>query len=622
MADTPEHGDQHQQHGSDESAAARSGVSRRGLIIGGGAAVAATALGGVLAGGPAVAATQAGRPVAYTAARKNDADRDLLLLNGKIHTMDDRASVVNAVRIQGNRIVAVGQEAQKAGGQAERIDLKGRTVVPGLIESHTHFVSLANRPGYHVAQWELANNVNEVLAFLAARRPSVPEGQFITAMGAGTPNMFAERRLPTLAEIDAVINDRPVFLYQGGGGPARVNTLGKQFFESVSNPTVTVAEDGSLTGANANAALYHLRIRQTFEDKKRSALDAMAFSAQVGITTVLDQVLPPPNAWVGGVFNPALLEPQPNHALFNLNHYRMYDAWLALHAEGKAFLRLQMNFLHNQGNIPELGGLENQLPELKERLRNQFPNFGDDMVRTYGIGEWGAAFAAPSNPTGHAVWLEAQRLIAQAGWRNENSQAGSPGNPANIEVVVAAYEQMEAEFGIKHLRWGLQHADHATPEQLARLKALGCGVSTSGFRWLSGQPRADGLPVGPLFPQLVDSGIPLGLHEDGVHIAPHNPWFALHYATTGLNVAGQQINPGQQISRQQALHMYTRGNAWYLGREHELGSIEVGKLADLVVIDKDYFTVSEAAMRTIRPIMTIIGGEIVHDTGVLGRRGQ
>jgi len=621
MADTPEHGDQHQ-HRPDDNSGARTGVSRRGLIMGGGAAVAATALGGVLAGGPASAGTASGRPPVYTNPRKDPSERDLLLINGKIHTMDDRASVVDAVRIQGNRIVAVGHEAQKAGGQAERIDLRGRTVVPGLIESHTHFISLANRPGYHVAQWELASNIDELLAILAARRPSVPEGQFITAMGAGAPNMFAERRLPTLAEIDAVINDRPVFLYQGGAGPARVNTLGKQFFESVSDPTVTVAEDGSLTGANANAALYHLRIRQTFEDKKRSALDAMAFSAQVGITTNLDQVLPPPNAWVSGSFDPSLLEPQPNHALFQLNHYRMYDAWLALHAEGRAFVRLQINFLHNQGHIPALGELENQLPELRERLRTQFPNFGDDMVRTYGIGEWGAPFAPPSNPTGHAVWLEAQRLIAQAGWRNENSQAGSPGNPANIEVVVAAYEQMEAEFGIKHLRWGLQHADHATPEQLARLKALGCGVSASGFRWLSGQPRADGLPVGPLFPQLVDSGIPLGLHEDGVHIAPHNPWFALHYATTGLNVAGQQINPGQQISRQQALHMYTRGNAWYLGREHELGSIEPGKLADLVVLDKDYFTVSEAAMRTIRPIMTIINGEIVHDTGVLGHRGR
>jgi hypothetical protein len=130
-------------------------------------------------------------------------------------------------------------------------------------------------------------------------------------------------------------------------------------------------------------------------------------------------------------------------------------------------------------------------------------------------------------------------------------------------------------------------------------------------------PRADGLPVGPLFPQILASGIRAGLHEDGVHIAPHNPWFALHYATTGLNVLGQQINPGQQITRQQALHAYTRGNAWYLNRENELGSIEKGKLADLVVLDKDYFRVSDAEMRRIKPILTIVAGKVAYDGGVL-----
>jgi len=179
---------------------------------------------------------------------------------------------------------------------------------------------------------------------------------------------------------------------------------------------------------------------------------------------------------------------------------------------------------------------------------------------------------------------------------------------------------MDAEFGIKDLRWGLQHADFATPAQLQRLKALNCGVSMSGFRWLNGVPRTDGLPVGPLFPQIIASGIPAGLHEDGVHIAPHNPWFALHYATTGLNVLGEQINPGQQISRLDALRAYTRGNAWYLNRENDLGSIEPGKLADLVVLDKDYFSVSAAQLRRIRPILTVVDGNVVHDAGVLRRR--
>jgi len=606
----------------------KSGVSRRDFLKSSALAGAAVASGG--------GALTAGVVQASEASERNRTRGDLVLVNGNIHTMDPRNPLVSSVGIRDGRFVDVGRGAKGVQG-ARVINLRGATVVPGLIESHTHFVSLCNRPGYHVAQWELASNVSEVLAILAARRArgDVPPGGFITAMGAGTPNIWLERRQPTLAELDAAVPDRPVFLYFGGGGPARVNTLGKQFFEGVSNPTVTVQPDGAILGGNpsqANAALYHLRIRQTFDDKKRSALDAMAYTAQVGVTTNFDQVLV---AIATGTLQPETLDPQPNHALFNLNHYRMYDAYLALHAEGKAFIRLQMNFLHNQGYIaaldrpgqpvPDLGA---QLPELRERLKNQFQFFGDDMVRTGAIGEWGAPFAAPSNPNGYAVWLEAQRLCAKARWRNENSQGGSPTNQDAIEQVVATYEQMHTEMiaagfpdGIKSLRWGLQHADHATEGQLARLKALNCGVSASGFRW-TGAPRADGLPVGPMFPRLVASGIPLALHQDGVHITAHNPWFAIHYATTGLNnivsaanPQGQQINPGQQISRREALHMFTVGAAWYCNREDDLGSIEEGKLADLVVLDKDYFRVSDAEIRKISSNLTVVDGNIVHDTG-------
>src|SRR5438552_15587333 len=544
---------------------------------------------------------------------------ELTFVNGRIHTMDDDNRVVSSVAIRDSRFVAVGNAANPGPG-SNVINLHGRTVVPGLIESHTHFVSLANRPGYHVAQWELASNVAEVLALLAARRRDVPAGQFITAMGAGTPRMFAELRLPTLAEIDSAVSDRPVFLYQGGGGPARTNSEGKKFFENVTSPLAgpcVVGADGTIAGGNpnmANRALYHLRIRQSFDDKKRSALDAMAFSASVGITTVLDQTLV---AVATGTLDPASLDPQPTHPLFPFNQYRMYDAWLALHREGRSFIRLQINFLHNQPFIPALGDLDHQLPELRERLKNQLFFFGDDMVRTGAIGEWAAPFATPSSPDNYAVWYESQRLVAKAGWRNENAQAGTPTSSAAIEQVVSTYEAMDREFGIKNLRWGLQHAAFATPDHLARLKALNCGVSMSGFTWLNGVPRADGLPLGPLYPQIIASGIPAGLHEDGVHIAPHNPWFAMHYATTGLNVLGQQINPGQQISRQQALYAYTRANAWYLNRENDLGSIEVGKLADLVVLDRDYFSVSDTDMRRTRPVLTVVDGEIVYDAGVL-----
>jgi predicted amidohydrolase YtcJ len=590
----------------------RRGISRRKLLKGSAAAGIVAAVGAAHGGLAAAAAVRPGRGGQLSLGAPAGAGQpELILTNGRIHTMDGRGTVARAAAIRDGRFVAVGNAAPNPGPGARVINLRGRTVVPGLIESHTHFVSLANRPGYHVAQLELASSISEVLEMLAARRArgDVPDGAFITAMGGWHPNQWEERRLPTRAELDDAVPDRPVMLFQRFNGPTRVNSLGKQFFETVSSPLagpVTVADDGTIAaGLQSTTALYHLRVRQTFEDKKRSARDAMAFSAQVGVTTLLDQTL------VAVATGPR--DPQPTHPLATLDHFRMYDGWIDVHRDGDATVRLQMNFLHNQGNIPALGGLENQLPELRERLKNQFQFFGDDMLRTGAIGEWAAPFALQSaNPAGYAVWFEAQRLVAEARWRNENAQT----SVANIQQVVETYEAMDDEFGITDLRWGLQHGDLATEDQLARLRNLNVGVSTSGFRWQGG-PSSSGAPVGPFFPRLVASGVRLGLHEDGVHIAPHNPFFALHYATTGLNWFGEQINPDQQISRQQALELYTRGNAWYLNREDVLGSIEVGRFADLLVLDRDYFAVSDADMRRTLPILTVVGGRIIHDTGAV-----
>ena len=225
------------------------------------------------------------------------------------------------------------------------------------------------------------------------------------------------------------------------------------------------------------------------------------------------------------------------------------------------------------------------------------------MVRTGAIGEWAAPFATPSSPDNYAVWYEAQRLVAKARWRNENSQAGSPTSSANIEQVVATYEAMDAEFGIRDLRWGLQHADFATPgpvepAQEPELRRVDVRL-----------PLAERCPAR----RRVAGGAALSADHRERHPGrpargrrahrAAQPLVRVHYATTGLNVLGQQINPGQQISRQEALYAYTRANAWYLNRENDLGSIEVGKLADLVVLDRDYFSVSDATMRGTRPVL-------------------
>jgi predicted amidohydrolase YtcJ len=561
------------------------GISRRRLVAGGVAAGAAIGLGGT-------ASFASAKPKAAKAA--NPEDTELIFHNGKIHTFDDDDRVVSAVTVRNGRFAEVGPDVVKRGKNL--VDLKGRTVVPGLIEGHVHVVSLANRPGYHVVI-EQATTVNEAVGLLAARAPSVPKGEWITAMGGWTPNYFAERRLPTLQEIDAQVSEHPVLIYQGGGGPARTNSLGKQLLESYSDAQagpVVVGADGAIATGNpnmANRALYHLRVRQTFEDKKRSVHDAMAYSASVGLTAHLDQVLPP-----------ATTPLSPTQGLPNLDHFRMYDAWLALHREGKTFIRLQTNFLHNQNDI--------NLPELKERLKNQFQLFGDDMMMTGAIGEWGA----PGDGVGDA-WYEAQRVIAAARWRNTNRTL----NLNTLTAIVTGLERLALEFDFSDLRWTVHHVQVATQDLINRLKALNVGIQGGAWTYNNaGNPTPPGgTGAGSPFRWIVDSGIQAGIHVDGVHIAPLTPWFGLYYATTGLNVIGNQINPGQHLTRQEAMRLFTRENAWHLNMEDRIGTIESGKLADMVVLDRDYFTCSDEELRRMKPVLTVCDGKVVHSTGAL-----
>jgi hypothetical protein len=466
-----------------------------------------------------------------------------------------------------------------------------------LIEAHIHSVSLANRPGYHTIL-ENTTSIREIQETLAARRRDAPAGQWITSMGGWHTNQWAEHRHPTLKELDDAVPDRPVLLYERFTGPCATNSLGKAFFDAADagekvHPDVLpirVSATGVIAGASQGgnpsaSALFYLRRLQTFEDKKRSALDAMNYSASVGLTAHLDQVLFP---------TPGALHP--SQILSNLDQYRMYDAWIALHREGRSTIRLQMNFLQNQ-NDPAL-------PELKERLRNSFQFFGDDMLMSGSIGEWAAPLG--SGP----VWQEAQRLVAEAGWRNENSVQ----NLAGLRQVVEAYEAVNKQYDITKLRWMVHHVPEVTADLLTRLKALGCGVQMAAFRWVtSNNPN---VVVGAPFRTIVDHGIQVGMHGDGVHIAPLNPWLHIYYAATGVNSFGQKVNGDQQLTRDEALRMFTRGNSWFLRMEEKIGTIEPGRLADLTVLDRDYFAVPEVEIKKVRSVLTVVDGKIVHNNGV------
>ena len=509
---------------------------------------------------------------------------DLILTNGRIHTMDARNSIVESVAIRRGRFQAVGGRIPARGNGTRVVNVRGRTVIPGIIDAHNHFVNLGNRAGYHTIL-ENARSIRDVQQTLSDRRKDAPANEFVTAMGGWHTNMWAEKRLPTLQELDEAVSDRPVFLLQTFNGPSVTNTLGKTFFERQPN-AVAVAENGAIAGGMpSTTALFRLRQQQTLETKMRGTLDAWRYSASLGLTAHLDQV---------GLGSPGPLTP--NQSLAAFDPYRMYDAWQALYREGKAFIRLQHNFSANQ-NDP-------QLPMLRERLRNQFQFFGSDMLMTGAIGE----SAAPGDGAGD-VWLAAQKAVAEARWRNENHALSL----ANLENEVAGYEKVHAEFPITDLRWVIAHVPFATPDLLNRLKAMGAAVQTTGWRYLQGTTANNGSP----FRMILENGIRAGLHSDSAHISPLNPWIHMYYATTGVNAAGEPINADQKISRQDALRLYTRENGWFLRMEDKLGSIEPGKLADLAVLSDDYFAVPDDQIRRIRSVMTVVDGKIVHDAGVL-----
>jgi predicted amidohydrolase YtcJ len=518
------------------------------------------------------------------------AARDLRLTNGKIVTMDARGSTVTEVTIQDGKFTAVGSRGgQRLSPCTREINLRGRTVIPGLIDNHNHIVLLGIRPGYHTPL-ESATSIADVQATIKARAKNVPAGQFITSMGGWNPAQFAEKRLPTLAELDAATSDHPVLVFQAFTGPAATNTRGSAFF----NERKIVVSDTGQIGANAPsiAALNALRAIQTFEDRKRGTADAMAYSVSVGVTTNADM----------GAFNlpgtPDLQGSFEADTLASADQWRMYDAFSALHREGKMTARLRIFFL-TMDTRPDV-------PILAERLRNELNGFGDDMMRVSGVGEFASSWPlfGQKPPENYTAALS---RIAKEGWAFQQHSLSAAEN----ELTVSTFETVNKTTPIKDLRWSLAHVGSVDAATLNRLKAMGAAVAVHPFQFLAGA-RAGGPPLRTI----VDSGIKVGAGSDSAQISTLNPWNVIAYMVTGKASDGSLINAGQQLTRLEALRLYTAENGWFLKEEATLGTIEPGKLADLVVLSDDYFDpkrVPDDAIKKLKSVLTVVDGKVVHD---------
>ncbi len=516
--------------------------------------------------------------------------RDLRLTNGRFVTMDARGTTASEVTIQDGRFAAVGPRGnQRVSPCTREINLRGRTVVPGLIDNHNHIVLLGIRPGYHTPL-EGTASMAEVQAVIKARAKSVPAGGFITSMGGWNQAQFAEKRLPTLAELDAATSNHPVLVFQSFTGPAATNTRGREF---LTGKGVAVSDTGAIAvNAPSMAALNALRAVQTFEDRKRGTAEAMTYSASVGVTTNVDM----------GAFNlPGTADLQGSFeadTLASADQFRMYDASVALHREGQMKTRLRLFFL-TMDTRPDV-------PILSERLRNDFLGFGDDMMRISGIGEFATSWPlfGQKPPDNYEAALS---RIAKAGWAFQQHSL----SPAENELTVKTFEAVNKTTPIANLRWSLAHVGTLDTATIDRLKAMGAAIAVHPFQFLAGGRG------GPPLRTIVDSGVKVGAGSDSAQISTLNPWLVISYMVTGKALDGSLINAGQQLTRMEALRLYTAENGWFLKEEATLGTIEAGKLADLVVLSDDYFDparVPDDAIRRIRSVLTVVDGKVVHDT--------
>jgi hypothetical protein len=517
------------------------GLSRRELIEGAAAGAALAAGGGAFlatAGSARASGSKEGFDLC-------DGSRDIQLVNGKF--IDYRGQVASGLTIKDGRIVDL--KGKSVGQCTLKINLKGRTVIPGMIDAHVHFTRTGTNVGYETRWIETAFSFAELFEVIAERAKTVPpgpppEGGIITAQGGWTPLQFAEARLPTLAELDVAAPNHAVYL-QG-----RTNSIGKAFFEANGIAVDPVTGQVSSTGAVTTL----LRSIQTFEDKVRGTQDVMDFAVANGLTSchdVSNLTIQPDDYAVQN----ALYHRRGRHLDVRMRHYQyMPDA------------------------TPE---------ELATYMHPIFREAGDGAYRINGVGE------QISNSL--AALEENLRQVARHQWRMQQ-HFGSPGNGSQ---QAAAFVTVGTEFDITDLRWSWGHAGVVTEEEMQAVKSVGMGVTLT-----RGPARA-----------WIDSGIHAGGATDATNVSWLSPWFQIYFFVTRRNQQGNLVLDGQQISRLEALGLYTIGSAYFSREEDELGSFEGGKLADLAVLSDDFLTVPDEQLRKMRSNLTLQGGRIVHADG-------
>jgi predicted amidohydrolase YtcJ len=518
-------------------------------------------------------------------------------VNGKIVTVDDQFSVQRAVAVRDGRIVAVGTDAHAraaAGPDAEVTDLRGATVIPGLIDNHNHFVRGTEHWRSEV-RMEGAASRDEVLARLRDRAATLAPGQWLLTLGGWhTDQLAGDRGDIRLDELDAIAGQHPAFIQVAYShafvSTALLNAHGEEITGLVRDP------DGRPTG-RVNGGIVSLNaIARRFPKPSGDGTDgvraAAAYYNSMGLTSVFDP---------GGV---GVAD-------------SAYESIRALAGQKELTLRV-LTTLGDSANAqtPE------QAREMAGRVRASRPFQGNEWYDRIAVGEvYYAPFhwdhpAVPPSPKDHDVAAadEILRAAAEAGWPVQTHSVTSEG----LDLVLAAYERASQARPVRPLRWSVTHAEGITATQLERARRLGVTLQIRSMGVIGGQEHAisvhgaEAVRRMPPLRAIADSGLAWGLGTDGTKAAQVNPFVSLWWAVTGRSLDGNvAVDESLVLSRAEALIAHTRANAWLMFQEGYTGSIRPGLRADMVVLDRDYLTVPAAEIKDIRPVATIVDGQVV-----------
>lgn len=534
----------------------------------------------------------------------------MILHGGKVVTVDDEFSIAQAVAIAGGRILAVGtdQEVMRySGSETRRVDLRGRTVIPGLIDSHLHQLEAALNATY--VSLLGARSIEDVVAAIGNRVKETPPEEWVQASSAWHESVLKEGRLPTRSDLDPVSPDNPVFIPRGG----HVATVNSAALEVAGITEDTEDPEGGVI------------VRDPETDKPTGVL----FESAVEMV-VKHLPAPPPPEEQARLLREYMRELN-SYGITGVTEPGIDDEQIALYQElwrgGELSVRTNMLYgVYDQG-----------LSVAKDALSNYDTDFGDAMLSFDGMkfqldgGVEGARLLEPyktvegvqTDPEYQGVfllpsggWEEVEKtyaLAADAGWQVQTHAVGD----ATIDRVVDAYAKTNDNTPLESMRWAVMHVFLPTKESLSSMKDMGVLATAQDHPVLLGQNQVEywgkdrasyAIPIRTL----LDEGIMTGGGTDAP-VLPASPFTSMWWMVTRDTLSAGVLGLEQAITREEALQLYTINNAYTQFAEKEKGSIEAGKLADLAVLSDDLLSVPAERIKNIEAVMTILGGEPVYE---------